>query len=261
MIDGKALAHKIVQELKLLPVPKKKLAAVLVGDNKFSRSFLAQKAKTAKELGIIFDLHELPATMTQSQVEKEVKKIAGKRNVGGVVVQLPLPTQYLREPILAQIPIEKDVDDLNGMTRGILPPAPGSIKRFLHELNVDLKGKRAVVIGPGFLIGKPIVIWLTGLCLKLTTWGKGEFDERALKEADLIITATGVPKLIRGEHIKENAIIIDYGYGTGDDGKLTGDVDMASCLKKTPFITPTPGGTGPMVVAQLFQNFYHLTQK
>jgi methylenetetrahydrofolate dehydrogenase (NADP+)/methenyltetrahydrofolate cyclohydrolase len=162
--------------------------------------------------------------------------------------------------VLAKIPLQKDVDDLNGMTNGILPPAPGSLKRILEELNFDLKGKRVIVYGPGFLIGRPIANWLTGKCLKLTVCDKGDSGLDALKEADLIVTCTGVPKLIRGEQIKQNAVMVDYGYATGADGKLTGDVDMDSCSLKTELITPTPGGTGPIVVAQLFQNFYHIAK-
>lgn len=235
------------------------MAAILVGDDRFSRSFLAQKAKTAQELGIIFELHELVESLSQKEVEAEVKKICGEKAVGGVVIQLPLPPQYKRDDILAQIPLEKDVDDLNGMTRGILPPAPGSLKKILKELNFDLTGKKAIVFGPGFLIGKPVAQWLLGKCMKLTVCDKGESGERDLKDADLIVTSTGVVGLIRGEYIKEGAIIVDYGYGKDKEGKLTGDVDMASCLKKTQNITPTPGGTGPIVVAQLFANFYHLT--
>mgnify|MGYP001603804350 CR=1 FL=1 len=135
MIDGKAIANKIISELKQLPVPAKKMAAVLVGDDKYSRSFLAQKAKTAAELGITFELHELLESLTQTEVEAAVAKICAEMNVGGVVIQLPLPQKYNRDAVLAQIPLRKDVDDLNGMTRGILPPAPGSLKRILQELN------------------------------------------------------------------------------------------------------------------------------
>ena len=260
MIDGKLIASKIISELKQLPTPKKTMAAILVGDDTYSRSFLKQKAKTAYALGITFELHELAETLTQEEVEKAVWRIAKPRVVGGVIVQLPLPKQYDRELILAQIPLQKDVDDLNGMTRGILPPAPGSLKRIFQELNFQPKGKRAVVIGPGFLIGKPIASWLIGKVSKLTVWGRGQFDEVALKEADLIVTSAGVPKLIRGEHIKERVIMVDYGYATGEDGTLVGDIDLETCSKKTHYITPTPGGTGPIVVAQLFENFYALNR-
>lgn len=260
MIDGKAIAHKMISELKALPVPKKKLAAILVGDNKYSKSFLRQKARTADSLGVKFELHELSDKLTQAQVEKEVKKISKDPKVGGVIVQIPLPEHYDREPILAAIDLKKDVDDLNGKGYAVLSPAPASLKRILHEINFELKGKRVVVVGPGFLIGKPIAQWLVGKVRKLTVWGRNDFDEAALKEADLIVTSAGVPGIIQGKHIKNGAVLIDYSYGTDAGGKISGDVDIESCSKKTQFITPTPGGTGPIVVSQLFANFYQLSK-
>src|SRR6185436_6351071 len=152
MIDGKAIAEKMIAELKAMPTPKKKMAAILVGDNKYSKSFLKQKALIAKELGIHFELHELEATLTQQQVEKSVRAISKDPDVGGVIVQIPLPAHYDRTPILESIDLEKDVDDLSGGKQAIVPPAPASLKRILREINFDLVGKRAVVVGPGFLI-------------------------------------------------------------------------------------------------------------
>lgn len=260
MIDGKAIAEKMIAELKVLPVPKKKLAAILVGDNKHSRSFLKQKGATAKELGINFELYELPETLSQREVEEAVRKISKDPTVGGVIVQIPLPVHYKRTPVLEAIDLAKDVDDLSGGKQPILPPAPGSLKRILEEIHFDLKGKRAVVVGPGFLIGKPIATWLMGKVANLTVIDMGGFDEEALKAADLIVTAAGVPGLIKGEHIKKDAVLIDYSYGTDANGEISGDVEVSSCIKKTEMITKTPGGTGPIVVAQLFVNFYKLAK-
>lgn len=260
MIDGKAIAEKMIAELKALPVPEKKLAAILVGDNKYSKSFLRQKAATAKELGVHFELHEFADTLSQKEVEEAVRKISKDPAVGGVIVQIPLPAHYNRTSVLANIDIEKDVDDLSGGTQPILPPAPASLKRILREINFDLKGKRAVVIGPGFLIGKPIATWLMGKVANLTVIDIGGFDEKALKAADLIVSAAGVPGMIKGKFIKKDAVLIDYSYGTDAKGNISGDVEVATCAKKTNMITQTPGGTGPIVVAQLFVNFYHLAK-
>src|SRR6185436_18980342 len=119
------------------------------------------------------------------QVEKSVRAISKDPDVGGVIVQIPLPAHYDRTPILESIDLEKDVDDLSGGKQAIVPPAPASLKRILREINFDLVGKRAVVVGPGFLIGKPIANWLMGKVANLTVIDIGGFDEHALKEADL----------------------------------------------------------------------------
>lgn len=257
MIDGTAIAAKIIAELKTKKVPTKALAAILVGDDKASLSFLKQKEKVAKELGVKFVLHILPESLTQHDLEENVRAISADINVGAVIVQLPLPKKYDRIPVLNAIGIEKDVDVLNGETTKVLPPAVGAVRQILDEIQFDLKGKRAVVIGPGMLIGRPIASWLMDKVIKLTVLGKAKLDVEVVREADVVVTGTGVPHLLAEEHIKSNAVVIDFGYGLLD-GRMTGDVDAKAIAMKTKHVTPTPGGTGPIVVAMLFQNFFRI---
>ena len=257
MIDGNAIAKKIIDQLKTKKTPSKSLAAILVGEDKASLSFLKQKEKVAKELGVRFVLHILPETLSQGDLERQVRGISADPSVGAVIVQLPLPKKYDRVPVLNAIGIEKDVDVLNGETTRVLPPAVGALKHILDELGFDLAGKRATIIGPGMLIGRPIASWLMPQVIKLTVLGKAKLDEEAIREADLVIAGTGVPHLINDTHIKPNAIVVDFGYGQLD-GKTTGDVDVKSVAIKTKNVTPTPGGTGPIVVAQLFENFFRI---
>jgi methylenetetrahydrofolate dehydrogenase (NADP+)/methenyltetrahydrofolate cyclohydrolase len=257
MIDGNSIAEKIIGQLKARKTPTKSLAAILVGDDKASLSFLKQKEKVAKELGVRFILHILPETLSQGELERQVRAISADSAVGAVIVQLPLPKKFDRVPVLNAIGIEKDVDVLNGETTKIFPPAVGAMKHILEEVGFDLAGKRAVVVGPGMLIGRPIAGWLMPQVIKLTVLGKAKLDEEAIREADLVVSGTGVAHLINDSHIKPNAVVIDFGYGQLE-GKTTGDVDAKAVAMKTKFVTPTPGGTGPIVVAQLFENFFRI---
>lgn len=257
MIDGVAIAAKIIAELKTKKTPSKSLTAILVGDDKASLSFLKQKEKAAKELGVKFVLHILPESLSQHELENNVRAISADKTVGAVIVQLPLPKKYDRVPVLNAIGIEKDVDVLNGETTKVLPPAVGALKHILDELRFDVADKKATVIGPGMLIGRPIASWLMPQVVKLTVLGKAKLDVEAIKEADLVVCGAGVPHLINDTHIKPNAIVVDFGYGQLDD-KTAGDVDVKSVAMKTKHVTPTPGGTGPIVVAQLFENFFRI---
>jgi len=257
LIDGKKIAADIVAELKKRPVPVKKLIGILVGDDKASLSFLKQKEKTAEQLGVHFELKKFSDRLTQKELEGEVRSISANEEVGGIIVQLPLSKKYERTSILNAIGIEKDVDVLNGENASILAPAAGALKRILEEIEFNLSGKKAVVVGPGLLIGRPIATWLMDKVIKLTVLGKTKLDTPSLQEADLVVSGTGQAKLIRGQHIKPGAVVIDFGYGS-IAGELTGDIDLKSVSEVADYVTPTPGGTGPIVVAQLFVNFFDL---
>ncbi len=257
LIDGKQIAAKIIGELKQRPVPVKRLVGILVGDDKASLSFLKQKEKTAEQLGVRFELKKFSDRLSQNELEGEVRNISADDEVGGIIVQLPLPRKYERMPVLNIIGLEKDVDVLNGESIAVLAPAAGAVKRILEEIHFDLAGKRVVVVGPGLLIGRPVATWLMDKVIKLTVLGKSKLDVAALQEADLVISGTGQAKLIRGQHIKPGAVVIDFGYGS-IAGELTGDIDMKTVSEVAEYVTPTPGGTGPIVVAQLFENFFKM---
>ena len=179
--------------------------------------------------------------------------------VGGMVLQLPLPKRFDRDGAVRLIDERKDVDGLNfpGL---VLPPAVSVVQKILKEAEVrHLDGKRVAIIGRGFLVGRPVAEWLTGRVKKLTVFHRGFFPKPLLKEADIVISGIGRPRYIRSAWIKRNAVLIDFGYAR-TNGRITGDFDLEPCEKKAAFITPTPGGTGPILVAQLFENFFKLVR-
>ena len=253
-----------------MPILQKIFAAILVGDNPQSESFLKQKEKVAKELGIDFRLYNFPENSTNDFLRKEVGKIALLKRVGGVIVQLPLPEQINKHYVLNVIPREKDVDVLGERALGafytgrnlILPPAVGVVEEILKFKNLKILDLKVAVVGAGFLVGKPIAIWLIDKVKELTIFEKGS-DLSKLKNYDLIISGVGQADLIKLEMLKDGVGIIDFGYSMNENGKLGGDFDISeieNCKLKIEnfWYTPTPGGTGPVLVAKVFENFYKL---
>ncbi len=259
IIDGSAIAQKILSELRKLPVPEREFAAVLVGDDPASLSFLKQKQAAAESLGVKFKLYRFESSLTQHALIQKIAAISADAKVGAMIVQLPLPPQFDRVSVLNAIGIEKDVDVLNGETSKVLAPAAGALQRVLKEIKFDVAEKQVVVVGSGLLIGRPIVNWLMGQVKQLTVVNRGGYDPQVIRNADLVIAGTGVPRLVRGDHLKQGAVVIDYGYGRDEEDQLAGDVDLKSVQRIASYVTPTPGGMGPIVVAQLFANFYKLT--
>ncbi|MDP3880861.1 MAG: bifunctional 5,10-methylenetetrahydrofolate dehydrogenase/5,10-methenyltetrahydrofolate cyclohydrolase [bacterium] len=259
MIDCEAIEKSIISSLKKRKAPQKTLAAVLVGSDSASLSFLKQKKAVAEELGVRFELIKLSAALSQGALEDKVRKISRRNNVGGVIVQLPLPKKFDRVPVLNAIGISKDIDVLNGENSKVLAPAAGALERILKKIKFKAEGKKLVVVGSGILIGEPAVKWLMKRAKKLTVFNKGGIDRKTLKQADLIVSGTGVAGLIGGKDIKRGAVVVDFGYGK-KNGVLMGDIDFKSASKKTDKITPVPGGTGPIVVAILLQNFFTLNE-
>lgn len=271
IIDGKKIAAEIVVELKKRPKPEKFFAAVLVGENSESVSFLKQKEKVAKELGVDFRLYSFPAEIKQDALRKEVLKIANHKTCGGVIVQLPLPEHINKHYVLNAIPREKDVDVLGGRALGafytgrnpILPPACGVIQKIFGIMNYELGIMKAAIIGRGFLIGKPVAMYLMDKVAELAVFtSKTENLRGKLKNFDIIISGVSKENLFSVEDIKENALVIDFGYAKGQNGKLVGDFNpLTNNLQLTThnfYYTPTPGGAGPILIAQLFENFYTL---
>lgn len=256
IIDGRKIAQKIIERLKRKLAPKNILAAVLVGNNSASESFLKQKAAVAELLGVSFKILRFFKAVSENELKAAIRDLSKDRKVGGIILQLPLPEKFDRDQIISQICEEKDVDALRGGTT-VLAPAVGALEVVLRSINFDCRGKSAVVIGRGLLVGKPIADWLNGKIKKLTVFNSSFFDLKILKEADLVISGVGKAGLIKGKDLKRGAVLVDFGYGF-KNGKISGDFDFKSCRGKAAFITPTPGGTGPILVAKLFENFYRL---
>ena len=264
VIEGKKISQEIINELKKLPKPKKFFGAVLVGNDASSISFLKQKEKVAQELGIDFRLYKFPTEIKQDELRKEVLKIALHRTCGGAVVQLPLPEHINRQYVLNVIPREKDIDVLGERALGafyagrnmVLPPAVGVVDAILTTYNLQLTTLKVAIVGLGFLVGKPISHWLMGKCPEIYLLDQGS-DLKILKQADLVITGVGKPGLIKPKMLKNNALVIDFGYGL-ENGKIKGDFDATQLT--TFSYTLTPGGTGPILVAKIFENFYKLNK-
>jgi len=271
-IPGKNIAQRIIDELKSRPKPEKFLAAVLVGENPVSIKFLKQKEKTAKELGVAFRLYKFPESIKNDELRKEVLKIALLKKVGGVIVQLPLPEHLNKHYVLNVIPREKDVDVIGERALGafyadrnlVLPPAVAVVKEIVDATSLRLYASKIAVVGLGFLIGKPVATWLMTKCSEIYLLRRGSNLE-ILKRVDLVISGVGKAGLIKPEMLKSKASIIDFGYDIDEKGKIRGDFD-ASQLSNSPvnqlpkLYTPTPGGTGPILVAKLFENLYELTK-
>lgn len=274
IINGKKIAKEIIDELKKQPVPQKIFAAILVGDDKISENFLGQKERTAKELGIDFRIYRFFAKLKNDDLRKEIGKIANLKKAGGVIVQMPLPEHINRYYILNVIPREKDVDVLGERALGafyadrnpILPPAVGVVEEIIKDLKLKIKDFKIAVVGAGFLIGKPIAVWLINNKIKeLKIFEKGS-DLTELKNYDLTIAGTGQSGIIKPEMLKENAVIIDFGYFIDENKKISGDFDATNIKSeifdlKSVLYTPTPGGTGKILTAKIFENFYKLNSQ
>ena len=256
VIDGRRIADEILSRLKKIKPPKKILAAVLVGRNPASESFLKQKEKVARSLGIEFKIHKLQDNVSFEELQRLMNKLGVAESVGGLILQLPLPKNFNRDSAIGLIPRNKDVDALTGFSK-ILPPAAGVLQEILSHIGFGLDGKRAVVVGRGLLVGKPIADWLNVKVKKLTVFNSSFFDPKILKEADLVVSGVGKAGFIKGDMVKKGAALIDFGYSFSE-GKLQGDFDFESCDRVAAYITKTPGGTGPILVAKLMENFFKL---
>ncbi|MBU6500507.1 MAG: bifunctional 5,10-methylenetetrahydrofolate dehydrogenase/5,10-methenyltetrahydrofolate cyclohydrolase [Patescibacteria group bacterium] len=260
-INGKEIAAGIIERLKLMPKPTKFFGIILVGNDQSSVSFIKQKEKTAKELGVDFRIYKFPPEMKNDELRDEVRKLAEHTTCGGVVVQLPLPEHLNSQYVINVIPREKDVDVLGERSLGafyagrnpVLPPAVGVVEEILKTQNYDLKNSSVAVVGLGPLVGKPISMWLVKKVAGLFLVHRGS-DFSELKKADLVITGVGSAGLIKPGMLKLGTGVIDFGY---DNNK--GDLDSTDM--ETGWHTPTPGGTGPILVAKVFENFYKLNEE
>lgn len=265
-VDGRKIKDEIFARLKIQPRPKKRLAAILFGEDKISENFLKQKEAAAKELGVDFKIYKLSMDLTSDEARKEVSIIALQKPVGGVIIQLPLPEQMNRQYVLNVIPREKDVDVLGERALGafytgrnpVLPPAVGVVEEILAICKLQIVTLKVAVVGLGFLIGKPISVWLAGKAKEIYLLRSGS-DFSILKQADLVILGAGKAGLIKPDMLKDGAGIIDFGYEYSDN-KPAGDFDVSAAagVNKLSFYTPTPGGAGPIVVARIFENFSKL---
>lgn len=270
IIDGKAVAQKVRQEVaagvatfvaKHGRAPS--LHVVLAGDDPASAIYVRNKEKAAAEVGMVGQVHRLPATLSQAELEQYVSQLDADPAVDGIIVQLPLPAGLDDKPILKLVRPEKDVDGFHALNVGALwsgldglfPCTALGCVRLLDEAGVKLEGARVLVIGRSNLVGKPVAALLLARNATVTVAHSRSANLAGLcAEADVIVAAVGRAKLVRGEWVKPGAALIDVGTNRDENGKQCGDIDFAAASERAGFITPVPGGVGPMTVAMLLQN-------
>jgi methylenetetrahydrofolate dehydrogenase (NADP+)/methenyltetrahydrofolate cyclohydrolase len=268
LIDGKKIAEKILAETakKVLTLKKKnitpKLGVVLIGNDPSSETYVRRKQAAAEKIGVKFELHRFPNSIKNSKIIEEIKKIQTGNNLSGLIIQLPVPEKLYTPELFNVVNHTIDVDCLTDVnlgklvmnTKTIQPPTAGAVLKILEELNVDLVGKNVCIVGMGILVGKPLANLLINARASVTTCNsKTKNLKQKCLAADIIVSGVGKKNLIHGNMVKKGAIVIDSGISF-ENGKLSGDVNVNEVLKNAKFVTPTPGGVGPITVALLLYN-------
>ena len=268
-IDGKAVAAKVRGEVAIAAAAlagrgiTPTLAVVLVGDDPASAVYVRSKTKAAREAGVEPRDHKLAATTTQAELLALVERLNADPEVDGILVQMPLPAQIDSDAIIRAIDPAKDVDGLTATSLGYLaqgkpvfvPCTPKGCMRLLREVAIDPAGLRAVVIGRSLLVGKPISLLLQNANATVTMCHSRTRDlADEVRRADLVVAAIGKPELVRGDWIRDGAVVLDVGINRMPDGKLVGDVEFAAAAQRARAITPVPRGVGPMTIASLLEN-------
>lgn len=270
IIDGKKIAAELRADIaKQVADLKKKgvqpgLTVILVGDDPASHVYVRNKIKACEEVGIISHEHRMAADSTQQEVRHVIKNLNANPNVHGILLQLPLPTHMDSDSLIQIIDPKKDVDGLTfinqgklvaGDQTGLVPCTPQGSLQLIKSVKKDLTGLNAVVIGRSLLFGKPMAqLLLAENCTVTTAHSKTKNLADVCKQADILVAAVGRAKMVKGDWIKQGAIVIDVGINRADDGKLYGDVDYDEAAKVAQAITPVPGGVGPMTIACLLEN-------
>jgi methylenetetrahydrofolate dehydrogenase (NADP+)/methenyltetrahydrofolate cyclohydrolase len=269
IIDGKKISTELKEELKEKVAKYKEegiditLAVIQVGNDKASSVYVGNKKKACEFIGINSLSYELPEETTEEELLNIIKELNGRSDVNGILVQLPLPKHIDEKAVINAISPEKDVDAFHPENVGkimigeysFLPCTPAGVMRLIESTGVDISGKKCVVVGRSNIVGKPQAMLLlqkngtVTICHSRTQNLKEE-----CKAADILVVAIGKAKFITGDMIKEGAVVIDVGMDRDENGKLCGDVDFESAEKVAGYITPVPGGVGPMTIAMLMKN-------
>lgn len=268
IIDGKTLSAEIRAELKekIEEMDRKPgLAVVIVGEDPASQIYVRNKIKACGELGIRSYSYELGLNTTQTELENLLDKLALDSEVDGILLQMPLPKHLNTDSAIAHIPFEKDVDGFTAKNLGLLLQhkekivacTPLGVMKMLEKYGVDPTGKRAVVLGRSETVGKPMAMLLLNANATVTVChSRTRNFEEVCKEADILVAAVGKAKFVKADMIKEGAVVIDVGMNRDENGKLCGDVDFENVKEKASYITPVPGGVGPMTITMLMYNTY-----
>lgn len=270
ILDGKAIAERIINEIKSevdqrnaqgLRAPG--LGMILVGENPASKVYVRNKERSCKKSGIQSIMHRTPVETTQAELLALIDELNNDPKVDGILVQLPLPEQIDENAVIERISPAKDADGFHPFSMGRLalglpgfrPCTPRGIMTLLEETGIDINGKDAVIVGRSHIVGRPMALELISASATVTVCHSRTEDlPGKVSAADVVVAAVGRPQFIRGDWIKPGAIVIDVGINRLDDGSLVGDVEYGPAAERASWITPVPGGVGPMTVASLLQN-------
>lgn len=269
IIDGKAVSkavrERVAKETKTLKeqgvVPG--LAVIIVGEDPASQVYVRNKEKACEEVGFFSEKFALPESTTQEELNALVKELNARKDINGILCQLPLPKHLDDKEVINLIDPAKDVDAFHPVNVGaimigdynFLPCTPAGVMELIHSTGVDVCGKKAVVIGRSNIVGKPMAMLLLHENATVEiTHSKTQNLADITKEADILVAAIGKAKFVTADMVKDGAVVIDVGMNRDENGKLCGDVDFEAVKEKCAFITPVPGGVGPMTISMLMQN-------
>ena len=272
IIDGKALSEKVLKEIEKEHSELEKkvgrkagLAVIIVGENPASQIYVRNKIRACEKVGFHSETIRLDENITEENLLLEIEKLNNNSNIDGILVQLPIPKHIDGLKIINAISAEKDVDGFHttnigkmmiGDETGFLPCTPAGVVHMFEEYNINLEGKDVLVIGQSNIVGKPMTLLLIKKRATVQVCNsKTKNLSEKLQKADVVVAAAGSPKLVKTTDVKEGVVVIDVGINRVD-GKLCGDVDFEEVSKKASFITPVPGGVGPMTIAMLIKNTF-----
>lgn len=269
LIDGKAVSLQVKQQVKQECDKLKTkgvtpgLAVIIVGDDPASQVYVRNKEKACEECGFYSVKYALDADTTQSELNALIDKLNKEENINGILCQLPLPKHLDDKEVINRIDPIKDVDAFHPVNVGaimigdynFLPCTPAGVMELIHSTGVDVTGKKAVVIGRSNIVGKPMAMLLLHENATVEITHSKTLDLKSItKEADILVAAIGRAKFVTADMVKNGAIVIDVGMNRDENGKLCGDVDFENVKDKCSFITPVPGGVGPMTISMLMRN-------
>ena len=265
IMDGKSLGQEIQDEIKHMikyEMIKPSVAVIQIGDNKASDTYVRNKQKACENVGIFFRHYKFENGTPELTIINKIKELNNDEYVNGIIVQLPLPERYNEKRLVNQILNSKDIDGLTDINVGrllngkktLVPCTPLGIMELLKKYNVKLEGKHVVIVGKGKLTGKPLAHLMLNEGATVTVCHSRTLNlESYTKQADILVSATGLNKLITGDMVKKGVVVVDVGINY-EDGHIAGDVDFDAVSKKASLITPVPGGVGPMTIAMLLKN-------
>ena len=270
IIDGKAISAQIREEIaeKVKKYNERTgalpgLAVVIVGENPASQVYVRNKKKACEQVGFNSWVYEMPEATTQDELNALIDKLNADEEVHGILVQLPLPEHLDEEEVILRIKPEKDVDAFHPYNVGritigdpkFLPCTPAGIMELLKRSNIEISGKECVVVGRSNIVGKPMALLLLAENGTVTVCHSRTHNlKEVCRRADILVVAIGKADFVTADMVKEGAVVIDVGMNRNAEGKLTGDVDFASVSEVASYITPVPGGVGPMTITMLLQN-------